>query len=339
VPRNDDQARTAGRAPPLVTIGLPVYNGERHLRETLEALLAQEFQDYELLISDNASTDGTERIAREFAGRDRRISYQRNAENLGSVQNFQLLVDRARGTYFIWAGAHDHWAPTFLPKCVAALEREPSAVLCYSQSYSISEDDRVVGSMPEQFATVGLSLRGRYSMTIWRLHDYVIYGLHRLSALRQTRRLARVTGPDDLTLAELALLGPVVCLPERLFYFRVMNQTGNVRDYLRRMNLRLTWWNPPLLVLAHVRLKLAAIGRHVPGAGDRFLLSLSALARGSKMLVGLTVTGWAALCCPGLLARMNQALYRHQAARDAAEEARRRAAPTAGTPRGGKEST
>ena len=305
---------------PLVTIGLPVYNGERYLRETLEGLLRQEFQDYELLISDNASTDGSQAIAREFAARDGRLSYQRNPENVGSARNFELLVERARGTYFIWASAHDRWAPRLLGECVAALEREPEAVLCYPQSYFINEAGQVIGPVPEQPGTVGLGLRARYNTMIWRVNCYVIYGLFRRSALRQALPMGQVTGTDDVVLAELALLGPFVAVAERLFYFRMMNQSGNVRDYLRRLNLPLTWWNPPLLVLAQVRLNLAAIRRRVAAPGDRFLLRLSALARGAKLLVGFTVSAWAAICCPRLVTRLNQALLRRQAARSAEAE-------------------
>lgn len=304
---------------PLVSIGLPVYNGERYLRETLEGLLAQEFQDYELLISDNASTDGTENIAREFAGRDGRISYQRNAENIGSARNFDLLAERARGTYFIWAGVHDRWDRTLLAKSVAALEREPEAVLCYTQSYSINEAGQNTGHMPEQPGTVGLSLRGRYRTTIWRLHCYVIYGLLRLSALRQTPHMERIIGPDDVRLGELALLGPFVSLPERLFYFRVMNQAGNIGDYMRRQNLPLSWWNPPLLVLDHLRHRFASIRRHVPSRIDRFPLILSTLARTAKLLVGFTLSAWASMLCPRLWERLNLILLRRRAARAAKE--------------------
>jgi hypothetical protein len=150
---------------------------------------------------------------------------------------------------------------------------------------------------------------------IWNLNCNVIYGLHRLSALRQMPPMENIMGPDDVRLGELALLGPFVCLPERLFYFRVMNQSGNIRDYMRRLNLPLTWWNPPLLVLDHLRHRFASIRRHVPSRLDRFPLILSTLARAAKLLVGFTVSTWATFLCPRLWARINQALLRRQAAR------------------------
>lgn len=304
--------------PPRVSIGLPVYNGERFLRGTLEGLLRQEFADFEILISDNASTDGTETVAREFASADSRISYHRNAENLGAARNFELLAERARGTYFIWASAHDRWDPRLLTESVNALEGRPEAVLCYSQSLAIDEAGQVTGPMPVQPGTCDLGLRARYRRTIWGLHSYVVYGLYRLRVLRQVLPMHKVVGTDDVMLAELALLGPFVSLPQRLFYFRVMSEVGNMRNNLRRLNLHLTWWNAPLLVAAHVRLNLAAIGRRVPRRGDRFWLRVWALARGAKLLVGFTCSTWVSLCCPELFSKVMGAWFRRRAARAAA---------------------
>jgi len=307
---------------PLVSIGVPVYNGERFLRGTLEALLAQDFSDFEIIISDNASTDGTEAIAREFAAKEPRVPYCRNPENLGAAKNFELLVERARGTYFIWASAHDRWDRRFLAECVAALQAHPEAVLCYSQATAIDEAGQPRGPMPLQRSTYGMGLHARYRTVLWRTHSYVIYGLHRRDALRQVMPAPKVMGNDDVMLAELALIGPFVCVPERLFYFRVMDRVGDMRSNLRRLNLRVTWWNPPLLVAAHVRLKLIAIRRRVPGFADRCALTLSALARGAKLLVGFTLSTWAGMCCPRLFARLIQALLRRRAAQSETEALR-----------------
>ncbi|HOI55240.1 MAG TPA: glycosyltransferase family 2 protein [Phycisphaerae bacterium] len=305
---------------PLVSIGVPVYNGERFLRDTLNGLLAQEFSDVEILISDNASTDGTEAIAREFAAREPRVTYCRNTENLGAARNFELLVERARGTYFIWASAHDRWDRRFLAECVAALRAHPEAVLCYSQATAIDESGQPKGPMPLQRDTCGMALHARYRTALWRTHSYIIYGLHRRDALRQVMPAPKVMGNDDVMLAELALIGPFVCVQERLFYFRVMDRVGDMRSNLRRLNLRVTWWNPPLLVTAHVRLKLAAIRRRVPDFASRCALTVSALVRGAKLLVGFTLSTWAGMCCPRLFASMLQALLRRRAAQSEAEE-------------------
>jgi glycosyltransferase involved in cell wall biosynthesis len=113
---------------PQVSIGMPVYNGAKFIREALDSLLAQTFTDFELIISDNASTDGTEAICREYAAKDVRVRYVRQAQNRGAIANFQYVLDEAVGGYFMWAAADDvwglSWIETLLPisaagQCIA----------------------------------------------------------------------------------------------------------------------------------------------------------------------------------------------------------------------------
>jgi len=112
---------------PKVSIGMPVYNGEAFIREALDSLLAQTFTDFELIISDNASTDGTEAICREYAAKDARIRYVRQAENRGGIPNFQFVLDEAVGEYFMWAAADDVWLPNFIQHCRLLLDEDRSA--------------------------------------------------------------------------------------------------------------------------------------------------------------------------------------------------------------------
>lgn len=97
------------RSRPVVSIGMPVYNGEKFIREALDSLLAQTFTDFELIISDNASTDATESICRDYAEEDSRIRYIRQQENLGALPNFQFVLNEAFGEYFMWAACDDKW--------------------------------------------------------------------------------------------------------------------------------------------------------------------------------------------------------------------------------------
>lgn len=99
----------SSRTTPKVSIGMPVYNGERFIREALDSLLAQTFADFELIISDNASTDATESICRSYAERDARVRYLRQRKNIGAIPNFQAVLNEARGEYFMWAAADDVW--------------------------------------------------------------------------------------------------------------------------------------------------------------------------------------------------------------------------------------
>src|SRR5713101_1415350 len=109
---------------------MPLRNAERHLTEAFDSLLAQEYQNLELIVSDNASTDATESICRAYAAHDKRIRYHRAGTNLGAVRNFNRVFELAQGEYFMWAAHDDLRAPGFVSCGVAALESHPDAVLC-----------------------------------------------------------------------------------------------------------------------------------------------------------------------------------------------------------------
>ena len=117
---------------PRLTVGLPTYNGEEYLAQALDSLLAQTFTDFELIISDNASTDATESIARAYAARDPRIRYVRHPRNRGSAFNHTYVIREARGEYFKWASDDDLYAPDLLERCVEALDNRPEIPLAHA---------------------------------------------------------------------------------------------------------------------------------------------------------------------------------------------------------------
>src|SRR6516165_10634650 len=117
---------------PLVSVGLFVYNGERFLEETLQSILNQTFTDFELIISDNASTDRTGEIAQAYAKRDGRIRYHRNEKNMGAGWNARRVYELATGKYFRWATVDDLLAPELLRRCVEILESDPGGVLAHT---------------------------------------------------------------------------------------------------------------------------------------------------------------------------------------------------------------
>jgi glycosyltransferase involved in cell wall biosynthesis len=123
---------------PSVSIGMPVYNGEKYIRETLDSLLAQTFTDFELIISDNASTDATEIICREYAAHNPKIRYLRQRENRGATANFQFVLDEAVGEYFMWAAADDLCKPEFIEYLISELEKNNDFVLMMSDVENIS---------------------------------------------------------------------------------------------------------------------------------------------------------------------------------------------------------
>jgi glycosyltransferase involved in cell wall biosynthesis len=125
-----------GNRNPAVSIGLPVYNGERYLALAIRSVLEQTFEDFELIISDNASTDGTQEMAREFARADRRVRYQRMSRNLGPARNFNRLTLLARGRYFQWISHDDLWAPSLLAELVSPLDIDESVILSHSRVHT-----------------------------------------------------------------------------------------------------------------------------------------------------------------------------------------------------------
>jgi glycosyltransferase involved in cell wall biosynthesis len=216
-------------ARPRLTIGLPIYNGEQLLPQAIESLLTQRYDDFEVVISDNASVDGTPELCAAYAARDRRIRYVRNERNLGSIPNFNKLVGLARGEYFKWA-AHDDWCePEFVGRCVEVLDADPGVVLCHAKAIRVDEagDTLVVDLDP-------LDVRSpdpaeRFRQVLWSLKAiYPIYGVIRTDALRRTQLFRSHSGSDRILLAELSLLGQLYQIPELLLYEReTLSSRGN----------------------------------------------------------------------------------------------------------------
>jgi glycosyltransferase involved in cell wall biosynthesis len=200
-----------------------VYNGDRYLRECLESLLAQDFPDFELIVSDNGSTDGTEAICREFAGRDARIRYLREPENRGGAWNFNRLPALARGEYFRWACHDDRCDPTHLRSCVEALDCAPeSVVLVFTGTEFIDERGAVVRRTEEKLDTRGMSPYRRYRKVARTVrYSNAMFGLLRKAPLLSTRLHAPYANSDYVLFGELALLGEFWELPGHLFHRRL----------------------------------------------------------------------------------------------------------------------
>jgi glycosyltransferase involved in cell wall biosynthesis len=207
---------------PLVSVGVPVYNGEKYLAGALDSLCAQDYSELEIIISDNASTDETADICAEYAKRDGRIQYFRNVDNLGAVPNFNRLVGLARGDFFLWAAHDDRWLPGFISACVGRLLDKPDAVACYTRYQPIGSSGQKIGSAPEVIENLEQTVRARWQrmLSCWPLHA-AIYGVLRTSAMRRTRLIQTSIGCDLVFMTELAVHGQVVQVPEVLAEKRV----------------------------------------------------------------------------------------------------------------------
>ena len=205
---------------PKVSIGLPVYNGEPFIKETLDAILAQTFVDFELIICDNASTDATEKICQSYAAKDKRINYYRNQHNIGATGNFNRVFQLSSGEYFKWAAHDDLLAADYLAQCVEVLDRDRSVVLCHSQVQIIDERGKAICDY-----TIRLNTDSNNPVT--RFHDllthhlcYPIFGLIRANTLRKTSLMGNHGHTDGVLLASIALQGRFYEIPQPLFFSR-----------------------------------------------------------------------------------------------------------------------
>lgn len=252
VPATREQSSAdRGVRQPLVSLGLPVYNGERYLAQALECLLAQSFTDFELIISDNASSDATEQICREHAARDSRIVYYRQPENLGAIRNFNFVFEASSGEYFKWASYDDLCEPTFLEKTVAVLEAEEDVVVAYSRSDMVDASGQSwKHRLPSDYDELERTGDGELQ---WKGHPRTLaehprpshrfasvllgtnwcvdsYGLIRSAALRQTRLLVELYGAEKVLMGELSLLGKSRMLGEQLFSQRIHPGASSYQD-------------------------------------------------------------------------------------------------------------
>lgn len=209
---------------PRVCIGIPVYNGERYLAATVEACLAQTHHDLEVVIADNASTDGTAEIARGFVERDPRVRYAHFSEHVGVADSFTRTFRECRSEYFKWAASDDLTDPTFVEKAVAVLDAQPDVVVCYSEAAVVDETGAIVRR--DDFV---LDLDDPRPSTRFRrlvmappkrhgAHEQ--YGVIRADAMRRTGVMSTHVCGDRVLLAQLTLLGRLVRLPEVLFFNR-----------------------------------------------------------------------------------------------------------------------
>jgi glycosyltransferase involved in cell wall biosynthesis len=209
---------------PRVSVAVPVYNGARLLPETLDSLLAQTYRDFELIVCDNASTDDTERVCRDYAARDARVRYERNATNIGVDRNFNLGFALARGEYFKWAPADDLNAPTLLERCVELLDRRPEAVLAYPKTRLIDGRGAPLRDWDDEMDIEDATPNARLAHFLWHTEMCnVAFGVIRADAVRRTALYGSFSNSDVPFLSELVLYGAFVEVPERLF-FRRMSQ-------------------------------------------------------------------------------------------------------------------
>jgi glycosyltransferase involved in cell wall biosynthesis len=244
-------------AAPRVSVGLPVYNGENYVAESIEALLGQGYRDFELIISDNASTDSTGDICRRYASEDSRIRYIRQPRNIGLSPNHNAVLAEARGEFFKWAAADDLYGRDLLGCCVAALDEHPDVVLAHAWEAAIDDTGRITQAMdyplatdspsaPERFRSILFGSSGLFPSPdparpgLVRVDNEGIlracdeYGVIRTAVMRQVAPLGSYHHSDRIVVCELALHGPFHITPDWLYFRRdTPDRTYNVSPSLR----------------------------------------------------------------------------------------------------------
>jgi len=208
---------------PRLSIGLPVYNGGRFLAAAIDSLLEQDYRDFELVISDNASKDRTPEICAQYAARDPRVRFYRAETNRGAKWNFREVFERSTAKYFKWAAHDDLSRQGFLRRCMEVMENAPDSVVLVAPRTEIVDENGIVtpGHEIETIDTRAAQPHQRLAEVLRKVKWATCqFGVLRADALRKTRLIDSFYASDNVLLAELAMLGEIWEIPEVLFQRR-----------------------------------------------------------------------------------------------------------------------
>jgi len=217
---------------PRISIGVPVYNGEAHLPAALDALLAQSFQDFEIIVSDNASTDGTAAICQRYAQQDRRVKHARTEINVGACGNIRRLAGMFRGDYFKLSNADDLVDPDFVARCVEVLESDPSVALVCTLSRLIDMDGRPLRNYQDDMHICDSSPVDRFLRILERIRlTNSIQGVGRADILRELfLRHGSYDGADMVMLAAIAARGGIHQIQQVMFDRRMHEWSASAKS-------------------------------------------------------------------------------------------------------------
>jgi len=214
-------------ATPRISVGMPAYNSAATIAGTIESLLAQSFADFELIVSDNASTDATRDIVEDFARRDARVRYLRQATNIGVNPNYTAVARSARGEVFKWTSSSDWCAPSFLERCLRELAAHGDTVLAAPRTRLFVDSLASAEDYPSDIEILDETPSARLDRLNSTLAlNNAMNGLIRMSALRSTGFMDTYMGADVVMMGHLALLGKFRLVDERLFYRRMSESSA-----------------------------------------------------------------------------------------------------------------
>jgi glycosyltransferase involved in cell wall biosynthesis len=218
---------------PLVSIGMPVYNEESFIAESIATILAQDYENLEIIISDNGSTDTTAEICEKLVATDPRVRLHRYEANAGVNANFHYVFNHAGGTYFMWASGHDKWAPDMISRCVEELEKYPEASLAFATTGWIGRGGQDLGVRTGWTDTRGLGVSGRFMTVLWGNMNPIL-GVIRSDCMPDLSRSYTRAGADLTLLLELVLAGDFLHVPEARWWRRDIRDNEEYGDKLKR---------------------------------------------------------------------------------------------------------
>jgi glycosyltransferase involved in cell wall biosynthesis len=232
---------------------MPVFNGERYLRKSIDSILNQTYQNFELIIADNASTDKTQLICQEYAKKDHRVRYYRNKKNIGGPRNYNKVFKLSSSEYFKWAAYDDVLAPEFLRKCIKVLDEDSTIVGCCSKTGRIDQNGIFIN-----YYNKGLLTKISSPKTHERFRDLLglyytttpFHGVYRSKLFAKSQLHGSYIGADRNLVAELSLMGRIFEITECLFFWRDHPASytsifyGKNREYsMDRVKQESAWWS------------------------------------------------------------------------------------------------
>ena len=253
---------------------MPVYNEEQFIEQAIVSILNQDYKNFELIISDNASTDQTKEICLNYSKKDTRIRFYTRDTTTDSSTNFNYVASIAKGDFFMWASGHDTRDPTFISRCIAIFEKSNSIVLCYSDAIWIDSNGKNIGSEKTDIDTVGMSKIKRIKKVFWNLgYAYPIYGLFRKEMLNTTLPYQKILGPDIVLLNELSAIGQFARIPESLFYIRKLSDYGDWHVYFKKsLNIQLNRKKAIGLFFEFIVKNYRAVMKHAQSPKEKLMI-------------------------------------------------------------------
>ncbi len=219
---------------PAVSIGLPVYNGERFVSEAIQCVLDQTFSDWELIICDNASTDHTVEICRQFADRDSRIRVHQNARNMGVCFNYSEVFRLSRARYFKWMAHDDLFNPRFIEACLQELEKDEGLVLAFTKMCYVDAGGRMLRRQTSELSVSGVTVESRAKQFLASAAQstdflWLAYGVVRREVLQQIGSMGLYAGSDHVMLFRIALRGRIKQIEEEMFFRREHSEASTCK--------------------------------------------------------------------------------------------------------------